>query len=62
MRPHGRLEAEPVRFDVADGQVSAISDPAIAAQVAEAAEAVGAAASNFAELGIGTNLGVTELV
>ena len=62
MRPHGRLEAAPVRFDVTDGQVSAISDPAIAAQVAEAAEAVGAAASNFAELGIGTNLGVTELV
>ena len=62
MRPRGLLEETPVRFDVDDGQVAAISDPAVAAQVEEAAAAVGDAASNFAELGIGTNLGVTELV
>ena len=62
MRPRGLLGETPVRFEVADGQVEAISDPAVATQVDEAAAAVGDAASNFAELGIGTNLGVTELV
>jgi leucyl aminopeptidase (aminopeptidase T) len=61
MRPHGLLEEE-LRFEVEDGYVSHISDDAVRAQVEEGAEAVGRDAYNLAELGIGTNVGVTELV
>jgi len=61
MAPHGRVE-EPITVEVADGAVTHISDPAIEELVAEAAEEVGDAATNLAELGIGTNVGVTELV
>jgi leucyl aminopeptidase (aminopeptidase T) len=63
MMPHGRLEeGQTLEFDVEDGQVTRISDDEIRAQVEEAAEEVGDDAYNLAELGIGTNLAVEELV
>ncbi|MFW6448554.1 MAG: aminopeptidase [Halobacteriota archaeon] len=63
MMPHGLLEAgRTVRFEVEDGFVTAIDDPEVREQVATAAEAVGRDAYNLAELGIGANLGVTDLV
>ena len=63
MMPHGLLESgQTLEFDVEDGQVTRISDDEIRAQVEEAAEEVGDAAYNLAELGIGTNVAVTELV
>ncbi|WP_135852211.1 aminopeptidase [Halorussus salinus] len=63
MMPHGLLESDQtLEFDVEDGQVTRISDDEIRAQVEEAAEEVGDAAYNLAELGIGTNVAVTELV
>ncbi len=61
MMPHGRLD-EPLRFEVEDGLVTHISDDQIREQVETAAAEVGDAAYNLAELGIGTNVGVTELV
>jgi leucyl aminopeptidase (aminopeptidase T) len=63
MMPHGLLDAgERLTFEMEDGYVTRISDDEIRAQV-EAAEAeVGRAARNVAELGIGTNVAVTELV
>ena len=61
MMPHGRLDRE-LTFEVEDGQVTHISDDAIGEQVAEAAQSVGDAAYNLAEIGIGTNVGVRELV
>lgn len=61
MHPHGLLEGE-IRIDVEDGYVTEISDPEVAAEVEEAAESVGRDAYNLAELGIGTNVAVTELV
>jgi Leucyl aminopeptidase (aminopeptidase T) len=63
MRPHGRVDPDsPLEFEVEDGTVSSISDDAIRNQVETAAEAVGDAAYNLAELGIGTNIGVNTLV
>ncbi|PSQ19942.1 aminopeptidase [Halobacteriales archaeon QS_8_69_26] len=63
MMPHGKLgEGQTLEFEVEDGYVTHISDDAIRQQVEAAAEAVGDAAYNLAELGIGTNLAVTELV
>ncbi|GGL69434.1 aminopeptidase [Halocalculus aciditolerans] len=62
MMPHGRLRGEKLRFDVEDGYVTGISDPDIRQQVEDAADEVGDAAYNLAELGIGTNVAVTELV
>ncbi len=63
MMPHGRLaDGQTLRFEFEDGYVTDIEDPAIAEQVATAADAVGHAAYNVAELGIGTNIGVQELV
>jgi leucyl aminopeptidase (aminopeptidase T) len=63
MMPHGLLdEGQTLEFDVEDGQVTRISDDDIRAQVEEAADAVGDSAYNLAELGIGTNVAVTELV
>ncbi|ERH11690.1 MAG: leucyl aminopeptidase (aminopeptidase T), partial [halophilic archaeon J07HB67] len=61
MMPHGRV-GEPLRFEVEDGLVTHISDDQIREQVETAAEEVGDAAYNLAELGIGTNVGVRELV
>ncbi|QLH80937.1 aminopeptidase [Halosimplex pelagicum] len=63
MRPHGLLDdTDPIEIDVEAGQVTAISDPAVREEIESAAEAAGDAAYNLAELGIGTNTGVTELV
>jgi leucyl aminopeptidase (aminopeptidase T) len=61
MAGQGRLE-QPIAFDVEAGQVVRIEDPTLRGEVEAAAEEVGEAASNLAELGIGTNVGVTELV
>ncbi|QLD89257.1 aminopeptidase [Natronomonas salina] len=63
IRPHGLLDdGQTVAFEVEDGYVTDIGDDAIRADVEEAADQVGQNAYNLAELGIGTNIGVTELV
>jgi len=62
MRPHGKLDGELLSFEVKDGTVTDISDPDIREQVETAAEEVGRDAYNLAELGIGTNVAVTDLV
>ncbi|WP_049982941.1 aminopeptidase [Halorubrum sp. BV1] len=63
MMPHGLLdEDQTLRFEVDDGRVTAIDDDAVRAEVETAAESVGDAAYTLAELGIGTNVGVEELV
>jgi len=62
MMPHGELEGELLRFEVADGQVTEIGDDAVREQIEEAAETAGDAAYNLAELGIGTNVAVRDLV
>ncbi|RQH00746.1 aminopeptidase [Natrarchaeobius oligotrophus] len=62
MRPHGLLEGRELEFVVEDGYVTEISDDEIRRQVEAAAEEAGDAAYNLAELGIGTNVGVTDLV
>jgi len=63
MRPHGLLDDDQqLTFEVEDGYVTEISDDAIRSQIETAAEAVGRDAYNLAELGIGTNVGVDELV
>jgi leucyl aminopeptidase (aminopeptidase T) len=63
MMPHGLLEADQeLRFEVEGGHVTHISDESVREDVERAREDVGAAATNLAELGIGTNVGVEELV
>ncbi|MXV63262.1 aminopeptidase [Natronorubrum sp. JWXQ-INN-674] len=63
MRPHGLLEdGHELTFEVEDGFVTQISDEEIRETVEGAAEEVGDAAYNLSELGIGTNVAVTELV
>ncbi|SDR26195.1 aminopeptidase [Natronobacterium texcoconense] len=63
MRPHGLLEdGQQLTFEVEDGLVTDISDDEIRETVEGAADEVGDAAYNLAELGIGTNVAVTELV
>ncbi|NLV05325.1 aminopeptidase [Haloarcula rubripromontorii] len=62
MRPHGKLDGKRLTFEVEDGYVTDIDDPDIRAQVEDAADEVGRDAYNLAELGIGTNVAVTELV
>jgi leucyl aminopeptidase (aminopeptidase T) len=62
MMPHGRLDGRDLRFVVEDGTVTEIDDDAVRGQVETAAELVGDAAYNLAELGIGTNVGVADLV
>ncbi|MFB6072028.1 MAG: aminopeptidase [Halobacterium sp.] len=63
MMPHGRLgDDEDLRFEVEDGYVTDISDDDVREQVAAASDQVGRDAYNLAELGIGTNVAVTELV
>ncbi|RAW46333.1 aminopeptidase [Halorubrum sp. 48-1-W] len=63
MMPHGLLEdGRELAFEVEDGFVTSIGDDAIRADVEAAAEEVGDAAYNLAELGIGTNVGVEELI
>ncbi|MFB6102922.1 MAG: aminopeptidase [Haloplanus sp.] len=61
MMPHGLLD-DPIRFEVEDGYVTHISDDAVRDQVETGREDVGRAAANLAELGIGTNVGVVDLV
>ncbi|MFB6303858.1 MAG: aminopeptidase [Haloferacaceae archaeon] len=61
MMPHGRLD-DPIRFEVEDGYVTEVSDEAVREELETAADQVGDAAYNLAELGIGTNVGVTDLV
>lgn len=63
IRPHGRLEdGQTVTFTVEDGFVTDVDDPAIREELETAADAAGTDAYNLAELGIGTNVAVTELV
>ncbi|WP_158055342.1 aminopeptidase [Halorussus halophilus] len=63
MMPHGLLaDDSALEFEVEDGYVTSISDDDIRADVEVASEQVGDAAYNLAELGIGTNVAVTELV
>jgi leucyl aminopeptidase (aminopeptidase T) len=63
MRPYGRLEeGHTLAFEVENGIVTDIEDDEIRATVEGAADEVGEAAYNLAELGIGTNLAVTDLV
>ncbi len=63
MMPHGRLDGDQtVEFEIADGEVTDIVDDALREAVEAAAEEVGDAAYNFAELGVGTNVAVAELV
>ena len=63
IRPHGRLDpGHTVTIDVEGGRLTGISDDALRSEVEAAAEEAGDAAYNLAELGIGTNLGVTDLV
>ncbi|MFB6191873.1 MAG: aminopeptidase [Haloarculaceae archaeon] len=59
--PHGRLDGRRVTFEIADGYVTDVDDDAVREELETAAEAVGRDAYNVAELGIGTNLAVTEL-
>ena len=59
--PHGLLK-EPIEFEVSDGYVTYISDNDIKNQVEIAAKDVGKNAYNLAELGIGTNPDVVELI
>lgn len=61
MHPHGLLDHE-IEITVEDGYVTAVSDDELRAELEEAAEEVGRDAYNLAELGIGTNLAVTDLV
>ncbi len=63
MMPHGLLEPDQlISLEVADGLVTEVSDAELRETIDDAAEAVGDAAYNVAELGIGTNVAVTELV
>ncbi len=61
MRPHGLLET-PIELTIEAGQLVDVSDPSIRETIEEAATSVGEAAYNVAELGVGANEGVTELV
>ncbi len=63
IRPHGKLDdGHTVTFTVEDGFVTDVDDPEISEELEVAAEEVGNDAYNLAELGIGTNVAVTELI
>ncbi|PSQ32545.1 aminopeptidase [Halobacteriales archaeon SW_10_68_16] len=62
MMPHGRLGDHTVEFEVEDGQVTHIGDDALREEVEAAAAEAGNVAYNLAELGIGTNVAVADLV
>ena len=63
MMPYGLLaDDQQLSFTVEDGQVTEVSDDEVRSQLEAAAEEVGDAAYNLAELGIGTNVGVESLV
>ena len=63
MRPHGLVE-EPVRIEVEAGEVVAVDDDGVRESLEAAAETADDPGSvyNLAELGIGANVGVSELV
>ena len=63
MRPYDKLESgQQLRFEVEDGYVTEFSDDRVREEFEAAAEEVGQDAYNLAELGIGTNVAVSELV
>lgn len=63
MAPHGRLEdGQTVEFTIENGLVTDVGDEQLREELKRAAEQVGDAAYNVAELGVGTNVGVTDLV
>ncbi len=62
MMPHGKLDDGTVEFAVEDGQVTDIGDDGLRKEVERAAADASAAAYNLAELGVGTNVAVTDLV
>jgi leucyl aminopeptidase (aminopeptidase T) len=63
MMPHGRLEpGHTVEFTVEEGTVTSIEDDDLREEVEAAAAEAGEDAYNLAELGIGTNVAVTDLV
>jgi len=63
MRPHGLVE-EPIRIEVEDGQVVSVDDDGVRESLEAAAETADDpdAVYNLAELGIGANVGVADLV
>jgi leucyl aminopeptidase (aminopeptidase T) len=61
MRPHGRL-TEPITIEVEDGVVTDVDDDGLRGELEAAAAEAGEDVYNLAELGIGTNVAVTELV
>jgi leucyl aminopeptidase (aminopeptidase T) len=62
MRPYDRLDdGQTLRFEVEDGQVTEIGDDQIRDEFADLAETAGDAVYNLAELGIGTNVAITDL-
>ncbi|NHN41594.1 aminopeptidase [Halorubellus sp. JP-L1] len=63
MMPYERLDDDQtLAFEVEDGRVTDIADAQIREQFADLAAEAGDAVYNLAELGIGTNVAVTELV
>ena len=61
--PHGLLdEGHTVEVTVEDGYVTEFSDDEVATEFERASEDVGRDAYNLAELGIGTNVAVTDLI
>jgi leucyl aminopeptidase (aminopeptidase T) len=63
MEPYGLLESDQrLQFEVTDGQVTGVGDDRMREEIEAAAETAGDAAYNLAELGIGANTAVTELV
>ncbi len=61
MMPHGRL-TDPITIEVEDGVVTDVDDDGLRADLETAAAEAGTDVYNLAELGIGTNVAVTELV
>ncbi|WP_049998253.1 aminopeptidase [Halococcus sediminicola] len=61
MMPHGLVDT-PIEFTVEGGFVTDIEDERIRKQVERGAEEVGDDAYNLAELGIGTNAAISQLV
>jgi len=62
MMPHGALDGREITIEVEDGMVTSVDDPALREELGDAAAEAGDAAYNLAELGIGTNVAVTDLV
>jgi leucyl aminopeptidase (aminopeptidase T) len=61
MMPHGTIEA-PITIEVEDGSVTSVDDEGLRGELADAEAEAGEAAYNLAELGIGTNVAVEDLV